>query len=317
MSQGKEVSLNSPWIKRFMAWAQERFPIDNVISGCFVFVTLIIVARHLENSLSIKLLLTDLGGCLAVTCQFLLLRIWDEHKDYEQDLLNYPERALQKGLITLAHLRVIGVISFLVTLLWTLFIGSEKSIILWLVMMIYTVLMGKEFFMGKFLEKRVVLYSFLHQLISPFMIIWVLSMGTTNVFSVPIYYILALSSISGLIYEVTRKTRGVEEEKATLDSYTKIWGLRGCVLIISIFTILMNVCFILFLDKFHTLNAIDWGLIVFFEVIFIGSLINYLKDPTLKTRKKNEGAFGLQMSMIYILLIYKVMSVVSVKWSLF
>ncbi|MGK0368006.1 MAG: hypothetical protein ACI9QD_001146, partial [Thermoproteota archaeon] len=125
------------------------------------------------------------------------------------------------------------------------------------------------------------------------------------------------SSISGLIYEVTRKTRGVEEEKATLDSYTKIWGLRGCVLIISIFTILMNVCFILFLDKFHTLNAIDWGLIVFFEVIFIGSLINYLKDPTLKTRKKNEGAFGLQMSMIYILLIYKVMSVVSVKWSLF
>jgi 4-hydroxybenzoate polyprenyltransferase len=40
--------------------------------------------------------------------------VFDEHKDYEVDLRNHPDRVLQSGRVTLGHLKVVGAVALAV-----------------------------------------------------------------------------------------------------------------------------------------------------------------------------------------------------------
>ena len=52
--------------------------------------------------------LRSLLGALTLLFFFFHLRVFDEHKDFEEDSRFHPHRVLQRGVITLADLRVLA-----------------------------------------------------------------------------------------------------------------------------------------------------------------------------------------------------------------
>jgi len=178
------VTHESPWRSRFFAWMNERFPPLFIVVNCVVFVTVLWYGRAVGSQEVSGFNVPwnwgrDLLGMLMFCLFPFMLRVFDEHKDFEADTHNHPERVLQKGLIGLKDLRI--VCCFGIAIQWggsVVLDGRFGEITqVWVCVMLWAMLMGIEFFCGDWLEEHLFLYAFTHQLISPLGIYWVLCMA--------------------------------------------------------------------------------------------------------------------------------------------
>lgn len=294
------ISMNDPFIKRYFAWSGERFPMANVISGIITYIVMSRIALFL-NDQSLDFSLIDILGSVAVIGHYFILRVFDEHKDFEIDCINHPERALQRGLISLKHLDIGAILFTIIAVVFSLMISNNYlTLICYGVVYLWSTLMAKEFFVGSWLEKRITLYSFSHMLVSPIIITWIMSSKwQTTQFDFNTYTILLMSLASGFSYEITRKTRGPEEETETLDSYTKVYGVGGSVLIISVMNMITLATFLLFSAVIPVYRPFTIALATIGFVLAQVTLIKFVSTPSLKARKNNEASFGIYALMLY------------------
>ncbi|MCG8670830.1 MAG: UbiA family prenyltransferase [Pseudomonadales bacterium] len=314
------LSKESPLIVRILAWMEERFPFKNFPAWVVWYLLAALVARFSMGGETIALSFVDILGAVATWSFFLLLRVFDEHKDYELDLHNYPERVLQSGLITLTHLKFIGVLCVVFQILWAAFLdgGFGQVFWAWLIMFFYSLLMAKEFFVGEWLEKRLVLYAISHQIIIPLTIWWMCCLGQPDVkFSGLIFWLMALSFATSMTLEIVRKTRGPDEERDTVDSYSKVFGTRGSAwVVISLASAMFVLMLFLAAQIVSSGFYIGYGLFVLAYVYALTSLFKFLKSPSLAGREKNEVACALLMLIGYVVLIAGILSEKQIQFTM-
>src|SRR5439155_15749200 len=95
---GAELSADSSFARRFYAWVGERFPLANGLLFFVVYAAALLLGRQGAGATA-ALHVSDLGGFAAAWAFFLMLRVFDEHKDYALDCRLHPERVLSRGLI--------------------------------------------------------------------------------------------------------------------------------------------------------------------------------------------------------------------------
>lgn len=313
------VTKDSPFISRFLAWMHERFPFPNALLFFSLYLSAVLLGQFIAHPGEVYLGLRELLGFFPVWFFFLLLRVYDEHKDYELDVQNYPDRVLQSGLITLGHLKIAGALAIAVQLGGSLLLdgGFGPITISWLVVFGYSLLMAKEFFCGEWLEKRLPLYAFSHMIIMPMALIWMVQMGAVGV-SLPLEIALlaGLSFLSGAAFEVTRKLRAPEEERENVDSYTKYFGPAGASALVGL--LLLSSAFMLAglaSWVFGEVPSLGW-LVALFGLIIPAywALFSFSKNPTAKTRKPTEGMVALAMLGGYLFLTVALLSSQAVTW---
>ena len=313
------LTLSDPLHKRILAWIDERFPFANAILFFVIYLCVAAIARFSASESALDVSLVDVIGCLITWSFFLVLRVFDEHKDFELDVHNHPDRVLQSGLITLNHLRNMAIVSIAAQVVWsfTRDSGFGPTMISWCVMFFWTCLMGKEFFCGEWLEKRLTLYAFSHMLVMLLIVWWISNMAAPGLSLTPMVMVMmSLSFFGGFCFEITRKTRGPEEERDTVDSYSKVFGTRGsaCVVIalLSIMlvhqVVLMNLMIPEGFLTGYVVMALCFGLA-------IKQLISFIKAPSEKGREKNEAMIGINMLGGYVMLITAVIVVRGVNFS--
>ena len=79
------VTRESAFARRFLAWMGERFPVANGVLAGVLFAGAMLAGRALAAPGPVRVGPGDLLGFLAVYGFFLMLRVFDEHKDYESD----------------------------------------------------------------------------------------------------------------------------------------------------------------------------------------------------------------------------------------
>jgi len=320
----QSVSLNDSVIKRIVAWMNERFPFANAILFFILYLTSAAVARSALDQ-EIKISTLDLFNCLITWGLFLVVRIFDEHKDYALDVLNHPQRVLQSGLITLKHLKILAVISIAVQLVFSIHLDNYtlgSATISWLIMFGYLCLMGVEFFCGEWLEKRLTLYAFSHMMIMPLIVLWLANIATpsgdiSNVLTPSLYLMMLLAFVSGFCFEIARKTRGPEEERETIDSYSKIFGTKGSAyVVIGLITgmLLSQAGLLVILEVEHSWV---YGIALLGTYLLaIKQVFSFISAPTLKGREKNEAMIGVNMLIGYLVIIIAVLVNNGIAWSI-
>lgn len=314
------LTLAAPLSTRFLAWMKERFPFANALLFFILYLTTAAVARSgLEGSVSLSL--ADLVGCLVTWSFFLLLRVFDEHKDYALDCQNHPQRVLQSGLITLQHLKVAGALAIGVQVLWSLVLdgGIGQTSFAWLAMFVWTCLMGKEFFVAEWLNRHLTWYAVSHMLVMPLIVWWLANLAVPGLSLTPALKIMMLLAfVSGFCFEITRKTKGPEEERDTVESYSRIFGTRG-----SAFVVVALVTGMV-LSQLWLVHALVgtwpwWAVLILaaFWLLGLWQLGQFLKTPTAKGREKNEAAVALTMLAGYAVLIAVVLADRGLHLSLF
>ncbi|MDM8563007.1 UbiA family prenyltransferase [Candidatus Marithioploca araucensis] len=316
------VSLESPLIVRIWAWMQERFPLQaHGLFAVVLYLIAVVSARAVAGDAPVELAATDLVGSLVAWSFFLLLRVFDEHKDYELDVKNYPERILQSGLITLTHLKIMGFIAIVIQIAWSIFLdgGIAEVTIAWLILIFWASLMAKEFFIGAWLTQHLVLYALSHMMVMPLFIWWLAQLGHPGVALTQYLILLALLSFfTGFALEIIRKTRGPEEERATVDSYSKIFGPRGSASIVSLLLVVMaSLQIYLIVVVFNGHFWMGYGLILIGSAFALFNIIKFIKQPSLRGREKNEGAVAVAVLLGYVAIIAAVFTERGIALTLF
>jgi 4-hydroxybenzoate polyprenyltransferase len=323
-STTQSITLNDPIGKRILAWMDERFPFANALLFFILYLTSAAVARSVLDQ-EIKISLIDVISCLVTWGLFLVIRVFDEHKDYQQDVLNHPQRVLQSGLITLKHLKIMAIVAITAQVLFSLYLDDFNlggATISWLIMFTYLCLMGAEFFCGEWLEKRLTLYAFSHMIIMPLTVFWLANLATpsadvTSVLTPSLYVMMLLAFVSGFCFEIARKTRGPEEERDTVDSYSKIFGTKGSAYVVMALISAMLVSQVLLLMSIDVNYIWAYGIaLVATYVLAIKQVFSFVAEPSLKGREKNEAAIAINMLVGYLVIIIAVLVSNGIAWSI-
>ena len=303
------ISDHSPLSMRLLAWAHERFPpIANAVLCAFLYAASVTCGRAETQPGSVAVSALDALGFIAVYAALLMLRVYDEHKDYAIDLRNHPQRVLQRGLITLSHLKVLGAIAIAVQLVASLsFDRSAETIVgpvtqRWLVVVVWSALMAKEFFVGEWLSRRLILYAISHMLILPMAVLWVVQMGAgAAALPASAYLLAAIALLSGFAFEIGRKTRAPADERPTVDSYTKVLGLRGAVGTLIALSLALGLALALFVLRDHgaSLPVLRLVLAALTAALPTAPLFTFLRSPTTQGGKKIEASIALQTLLAY------------------
>jgi len=188
-------------------------------------------SMHLNNPYA---RLSDVNVLQAVTAMvitlfwFMLMRIADEHKDFKEDSEFRSYRPVQRGLVNLKELRIIGIILVLIQIGLSVWVDWRLLGLLALGY-IWFALMSMEFFAPKFLKARPTLYLISHMVILPFIDLYAtavewLPRGGVISFGIVLY--MVSSFCDGTVVEVGRKLRAKENEEYGVDTYTQIWGAK-------------------------------------------------------------------------------------------
>jgi len=323
-STTQSITLNDPVGKRILAWMDERFPFANALLFFILYLTSAAVARSVLDQ-EVKISLIDVISCLVTWGLFLVIRVFDEHKDYQQDVLNHPQRVLQSGLITLKHLKIMAIIAITAQVLFSLYLDDFSiggATISWLIMFTYLCLMGAEFFCGEWLEKRLTLYAFSHMMIMPLTVFWLANLATpsvdvTSVLTPSLYVMMLLAFVSGFCFEIARKTRGPEEERDTVDSYSKIFGTKGSAYVVMalVSTMLVSQVLLLLSIDVNYIWAYCIALVATY-ILAIKQVFSFVAEPSLKGREKNEAAIAINMLVGYLVVIIAVLVSNGIAWSI-
>jgi len=128
-------------------------------------------------------------------------------------------------------------------------------------------------------------------------------------------WIALLAFLNGAMFELTRKTRGPEEEREGVDSYTSVWGTSGAPLVIMIFAAVSLAVQLWFLLDVVRASALVWtpALIAVF-ILFFYSLQTFRRAPSLNARKRNEAITALFILLGYLLLGGSVIAQRGIQW---
>ena len=190
--------------------------------------------------------------------QFLMVRIVDEFKDYEEDCKYRPYRPVPRGLIKLKELKILFVICIILQLILTI-TCSQNGISYLIILWVFFALMSKGFFIKKILDKHLLLEVTLDELILPIMVLYLanfipqiyLNYNSSADFTITnsiifvdsnVWKILVMAYIISWIVEVARKIRCKEDEEEGVKTYTAVLGIgKAMILIFVLETLLMVV----------------------------------------------------------------------------
>jgi len=164
---------------------------------------------------------------------FFRMRLFDEIKDYATDCEKNPSRPLPRGVLKICDLQRVILILFGFEIVLTA-VANPIALAVLLPAQGYSFLMYKEFFIGKILRPHLTTYAVCHTVImvalSALCSAWLLKcfpwqLETRNwIFAVGCFGVFN-------VFEFGRKTFAKTEERDGVDSYSKIWGRIGAVLL--------------------------------------------------------------------------------------
>jgi hypothetical protein len=212
-------------LSRLWQYQAERFPLfaHGLLIAAFTFSAIAYTraSRGMEGFIAWPIFA---GGAFLTVTLFLLVRIFDEHKDQEEDREHRPHLPVPRGLVTLPELRNLGIIVVVLQIALQLWL-FPKMLPFYALVVGYLSLMGKEFFIAEWLKKHPFWYVTSHMFIIPLVDVYASGLdwhlaGAKPPFGLVFFFIV--SYFNGIVLEIGRKIRTPENE--AINTYSRMMG---------------------------------------------------------------------------------------------
>ncbi|MCC5847789.1 MAG: UbiA family prenyltransferase [Verrucomicrobia bacterium] len=225
-----------PWFKRLRLYLRQRFPLAQ--HGILIF-SYFSANQFLAQTVTagdgpMVYNATSWLNFFMLLCLFFHLRVFDEHKDREKDVAAYPDRLLSRGVFSYRDLWRLGLLAVALEALIA-FVAGPAALLTWLLVLGWSLLMYREFFIGNWLCKHVFLYAVTHTTImfGFDLLIWSVTTGRWFWQTDPIFIVYAFNGVFiAFTFEFARKLRPPEDEHDQVDSYSKTLGPRRAALLV-------------------------------------------------------------------------------------
>ncbi|HEY9898643.1 MAG TPA: hypothetical protein V6D00_05630 [Pantanalinema sp.] len=291
-----------PFPARLKLYLDERFPLTtHLVVVCAFFMSNYLLAERLVQPGAARFGWRALSGMAAVLLSFFLLRIFDEFKDYARDVIAHPDRVVSRGVMPLSELKVMGWTVAMVLLLLNLPMGFT-TITSYLLVITYALLMYKEFFVGEWLNKHIVLYALTHQVITPLLCVYVFMLSATQAgagWHGLFWLQLGMGAGTGLGWEMSRKIRMPVDEQPLADSYSKHFGAPGAALM-AFSSLLAGAGCALALGLEVGFGPVAYGLLGLGTLVTAFGFAQFLLRPTPKRAKGLDNWAAVLMLLCYV-----------------
>ena len=260
------------FLKKWYTYQKERFPILTyglycfcIVFGTFCFSSCCTRCNILGDECALNYTLL-IPMFIVGILQFLMVRIIDEFKDYEEDSKYRPYRPVPRGLVTLKELKVLFIICVILQVITTLIV-NPKSLILLVVVWLFFAIMSKGFFIKKVLDKHILCEVLLDEFLLPFTVLY-LSSFVSNFIPDNIWQLLLFTYIVSWTIEIARKIRCKEAEEKGVKTYTAVFGIpKATILVWFLETLLFALS--IFIIGFKLYVAIVFAIISIINILFI------------------------------------------------
>ena len=329
-------------IKNFKIYLNERFPLGKnsifvlifTLSG-YIYTGLLynskIINQIFSKEIKVPMPWHKIVALFIIIFMFFLqLRITDEFKDYEEDLKYRAYRPVQRGVVTLKALGKIGIATVIIQIILA-YIIDFKIIYFMIIVWFYMFLMAKEFFIKEWLTKRILIYALSHVVIMIFITLVIVNatqyivLGEAeNIFKfvalqryrhnidIALIPLFTLNYLNGIVLEIGRKTRRADEEEYGVQTYSKLWGKKKAVVILSLlfaveyFLVILGLSYTY--EKYFLFSGLTLLIILIISIYF---MIKFLKkDLSGKIVESVSGLWIVFSSMGLGLLPYFVFSLI-------
>jgi hypothetical protein len=275
-------------MKKYFLYTNERFPlIPALILAMVVYYASYFWGGFIVHDNPIEPL-KSIAGFFVIFLIMFHIRIFDEHKDYERDIVAYPERLLSRGIVTLKDLRKLLAFILVLEAVLSIYLGIAQFVI-WLAIFVYTVLMLKDFFIPEFLDRHMGLYILSHQISVPMMLSLGFSQRSPQLDNpMPLLLLFTAAMLASITFEISRKIWPEEREHELADSYSKSWG-RGHAVIINQIIAITSTCLMTYVYLSTGRGLIPTIVQSSLFMLFLAAGIIFIKKPAIKTSKALEG----------------------------
>lgn len=265
-------------LKRLNIYFREMFPIPpRLLLGFIVFgeIYFIILLNYGVTDFSIGI--QEIIGAFTVFAFYMYLRIADDFKDYELDLVLFSHRPLPSGRVTKKDLFIVcAVVQAIAIVLNFLYMNNFYF---FLFLYGYGFLMSQWFFQRHRIQSSLPLALVTHNPVQIIVNLYIISFTCIKYNLYPYTYItfLVLWTLyfPSLIWEISRKIRAPKEETAYV-TYSKLFSYERVtkfVLALTLVDIVTNIILVWNLNKMMAvlfLLAVAW---------MTKQFLSYIKDP--------------------------------------
>ncbi len=291
-------------MKNWWTFTKERFdPISHLIMiVVFLFAHILVInAVKSIRATSVQ----DIFLFIGVTAFYFKLRLYDEVKDYELDVVINKSRPLPRGLLNHKDMYFGMVVCILIELLCFGIMGLH-SVSALIIGILYSLLMYKEFFIKEIIRPHLTTYALMHTIVTSILSFAIFSfLSTENVFNLlcdkTLYCFAILNWLLFNIFEFGRKTFASIEERDHVDTYSSLFGRWGAVFLV------VSQAFVAHYLSFNLIGANKYGLFIMSSLIFSILLfisLFYIIQNSPKTAKLYRN-----FSSAYIILFYLIITI--------
>jgi len=271
------------FIQRAWIYSREMFPILMYLP---YVVALYACMNFIVQKLSGDELVVDQSfyvGLISAFFMMLLMRTFDDLKDFDLDKELFPHRATARKAVLRSDIVAISLVSFLIVLNVNIFFG-QLTLPLYAIMISYCLLTFKWFFAEQFHRNHIFITMMDHQpipyVINFFLIHTALASGPQyESFSSVHLFLWLIVSMPVTAWEVSRKIRSADKE-TTYETFSMVLGVRTATAIPLLFflaTCFMSI-YIGYLLDFSLLFHLFVGVLMAIIVWIYGRFLMYPLD---------------------------------------
>ncbi|MCP4660414.1 MAG: UbiA family prenyltransferase [bacterium] len=290
------LTPDSPYPRRLRAYLAQRFPLlgHGVLIVSYYSSNQFLAHVLTRPGESMHYSLRSLAGAVTLFCLFFLLRVCDEHKDFADDSKHYPDRVLQRGIITLRDLKMLGAVAVAVAVGSSALCGWAPVVAL-LIVLAFSGLMLKEFFVSAWLKRHFLLYATTHMLIMPLYALMIFSFATGRYpWQAPAWFWVYafVGFFVTFNWEVSRKIRAPEEEIEGVASYSKIFGVYGAAYAVLMIRVI-DTGMVALVGHHLGLSRLFYGALVALFVVCLVGFLHFRFHTNPRTAKRMETYAGM------------------------
>lgn len=266
-------------LKRLHIYTKEMYPvIPRLFVGLVIFfeIYFIMLLNHGVTAFHIRI--EEAIGSFTIFSFLFMLRIADDFKDYDTDLLLFPGRPLPSGRVKKKDLAIF--LSILIAVTAVLNIVFMNNIPFFLFLFAYGTFMSLWFFQKSKIQKNLFLALITHNPIMMVMNVYIISFACIKYdlpyFSLTNILVAFTLYFPALIWEVSRKIKAPQDETDYM-TYSKMFGYKKAtrfVLFITLADIVTNFLLV------YKLNSVAVAVLFLNVAWMTWKFISFIKDPT-------------------------------------
>ncbi len=286
--------INNWWI-----FTKERFdPLSHLIMIVVFLIAHILVINAIKSIRANSL--DDLLLFIGVTAFYFKLRLYDEVKDYELDVVINKNRPLPRGL--LSHQDMFrGMVTCIVIEILCFSVMGVNSVISLILAIAYSLLMYKEFFIKDIIRPHLTTYALMHTIVTSILSFAIFSFLSKEsllnlIVDKTLYSFAILNWLLFNIFEFGRKTFATVEERDQVDTYSSLFGRWGAALLV------VSQALVAHYLSFNLVGANKELLLYMSLALFI--LLLFISVNFIVKNSSGSAKFFRHMSSGYIILFY-------------